>query len=426
MKLYVTVYATLLCTMLLCSSCGQAVLPQTESTADVSSAACAPTEPLFYRLESTVFLEKEVELCSLAEEYLTLDDEDFTQRYPPQRLWDLGVFDRLLFDERFKEPVVAGISVGDSMEDALRILGEPQFRPTAEDNQPLLYGYKTPTFYFVLQEEPDDGKIQTICLRRRYVLPKENTDILPFLVNLGQWYGGDHTQEFERYFDENIPVEYTQWSRGSMTLICDYGFYSTSGNEKDSYGIYADFEGVIPRLPSYASGYSGEEIQRLYIHDKDYPQQLIYNIYYYRQEIHEAMSNDYGEFSPDGNIYAWPAEDNPLDMRSSGMYESAHVRLHWMDGSRPDTHIYFGHFSTVLGFLNNRYLAEYNQNGLHIYDLQREEIVYSQDSLAYIGPELHIDRTYQQILDQNNELCFTYSFNKTGEISVLEDESLQQ
>lgn len=430
MELRTVLGAVLIATVFLCSACA-ADTKQTAGDGSSDEAANsridAPVssqadsvQPSVYYLDPPAFLDqKDIALCPLAQEYLTLNEEAFAQRYPPQKLWDMGAFDRLLFSGRYEGPVVAGISVGDSIDRVLRELGEPQFPLVQENMFRELYGYKTPELYFAFQVSYQ-GEIKSICLRRRYPLPENKKDILPALAGASPWYGdGEASADYRRCFDEATPVSYAQWWRGSMSLICDYGFTSTS-LDNDTYVVYADFEGEIPRLPPYKDPYSGEDIDPLSVLETDYPERLILNIYAYLSEVDTALRQRCGEYSPDGSVYAWAVTGNLLDMRQNELYECAHVTLHWMDGSRPDENIYFGHFSTVVGFINNRYLAESDLFGLHIYDLQRGETVYRQEE-EYAGrTDLRIDRTHRQILDMENQVQFTYTFNQAGEILVSE------
>lgn len=399
--------------------------PQGDSTTPSEpQSEASPWDGSVRQLESPNFLQrKEFALCKLAQDYLTLDDNAFSKKYSPENLWKQGAFDRLLFTDRYQEPVIAGISVGDSIKDVVKILGEPQFAPKqsyGEDyHRYQLIGYKTKDFYFAFQSN-SSGVIESICLRKRIPLPKDKADILSVMARNANWWEQDNSQlpDWQRCFTQS-PIKYTQWGRGSMSLICDYGFVSTSGMFGDTYSVYADFEGEVPCLPMRSDTSDAEPYNPIFLYETDYPEQLIYNIYTYLAQVEAAVESNRGYFSPNANIFAFTAPGaDPLDMTSSELYENAHVILHWMDGSQPDRSIRFGHFSTLIGFPSDRYLLETNMMGVHAYDLQTDQSVYEESDVFSGRSDLRLDRVNCRILDSNNQIWYRYSFTASGELNL--------
>jgi hypothetical protein len=243
-------------------------------------------------------------------------------------------------------------------------------------------------------------------------------DMLVVLSKFGDWYGGDYTgdesgvDQWNKYM-ENDRIEQTQWGRGTMTLICDYGFTSTSGMGC-YYGVYADYTGDIPVLPSRQSEWDEGTYEPVTVFEYDYPEWLIYKIFNYLAEQEDAIINNKGMLSPDGSMFAYTVEGDWLDMRSSGLYEWAHVVFHSMDGKFPDKHKYFGHYSSLVGFISDLYFAETNMMGLHVVDLRDWSTVYHEDTIDG-GYDLRLDRENKQILDSEGNIWYTYEFDPTGD-----------
>lgn len=420
--------AALLAACLFLAGCAPQAAPAAASAAEPSASApagrAASAEPPgsksepgpepggTYRLDPPRFLErKDWKLCPLAEDYLTLDGEAFAAKYPADALWEQGASGRLLFDGRSTAPVIAGISVGDPFELVREAFGAPQFGFARDDDRsapgmsrhmPVCYaGYRTREFSVAFEGEAG-GEVRSICICRRYPLPEERRDMLPVLAAHAPWYGiggnaGD--VDWKRCFGEDAPVWYEQLGRGSMTLFCGYGFISTSTGEEDDYQVYADYEGDIPDIP---------EVEVL---KANWPEQQIWGIYDDLARVRAAVANRQDCLSPDGNVLAFAVSD--------GLYEQAYVQFHWMDASRPDRRVRFGHFSSVAGFLSDRYLLETNMLGPHVYDVEADEIVFSEpleDGLGIRG-DLRVDQTHRRVLDGEGSVWYVYDFAPDGTLT---------
>jgi|LSQX01.1.fsa_nt_gb hypothetical protein len=376
-------------------------------------------EPEFLKLES-------ISLNSLAEDYINLSDDEFSKRYSDEKLWELGAFDRLLFTGRAKGKIIGNIGIGSTLQQVLDTFGKCQFgteeiidKASGVHEKYSLYGYKTRDFYFTFQVNSDTKLVESICFRKRYVLPDEVSDMLVVLSEYGDWYGGNLTGEitdlWEKYF-ENDRIKLTQWGRGSMTMICDYGFTTTAGFDL-SYGVYGDYTGDIPVLPSRSSEWGEGTYDPITVFELDYPESMIYRIYSYLAEQEDVIKHSNGMLSPDGCVYAYAVEGNWLDIRSSRLYESAHVVFHSMDGRFPDKHLYFGHFSSLVGFIGDRYFVETNMMGLHVVDLKDWSTVYREDTVDG-GYDLRLDEKNKRILDSEGNIWYTYEFDSSGGIKV--------
>jgi hypothetical protein len=88
-----------------------------------------------------------------------------------------------------------------------------------------------------------------------------------------------------------------------------------------------------------------------------------------------------------------------------------------MDGRFPDKQMYFGHFSLLVGFINDRYFAETNMMGLHVVDLNDWSIVYSEDTVDG-GYDLKLDKENKKILDSDGNVWYTYELDSAGRITV--------
>ncbi len=384
-----------------------------------------------YRLKEPQFIELEsISFCQAAEDYIKLSDEEFTNRYSDEKLWELGTFDRLLFTKYSKGKIIGDIGIGSTLQQVIDTFGSCQFgtenttsKAAYNYERYLLYGYKTRDFYFAFRIDHDTQLVDSICFRKRYPLPDDMKDMLMVLSKFGDWFGAEYTGDVsdERMdqwnkFIENDRIKQTQWGRGTMTIICDYGFTSTSGMGL-SYGIYADYSGDIPVIPARQSEWGDGTYEPVTVFEYDYPEWLIYRIYNYLAEQEDAVKYKNGLLSPDGSVYAYAVEGDWLDMRSSGLYEWAHVVFHSMDGKHPDTHKYFGHYSSLVGFINDRYFAETNMMGLHVVDLKDWSIVYSEDTVEG-GYDLKLDKADKSILDSDGNVWYTYEFDSAGRITV--------
>lgn len=379
-----------------------------------------------YRLDGPVFIEvSDDKLCRIARDYIDLSDSEFDEKYSEEKLWENGAFDRLLFTKNAKGKIIDTIGIGSPLKKVLTTFGEPQFGTSAGNENktvyhlPLLYGYKTGEFYFVFEIDPKTDEVLSICFRKRYPMPQKLKDMLPVMAKYGDWYNNPdfyESPEMAQYL-KNDKVTLTQWGRGTMTMICNYGFTSTSGMGI-SYGIYADYEGDIPVLPESTDEYTGEAYDPVNIFDTDYPEELIYRIYGYLEEQNTAIENGNGKVSPDKKIFAYAVDSDLLDLnRASGLYETAHVIIHWLDGGHPDRQIYLGHYSTVIGYIGNRYLVESNMIGLHVYDLDKSELVFQEDTVEGRN-DLTIDEEQKKILDSEGKVQYTYELDSSGEIKV--------
>jgi hypothetical protein len=286
-----------------------------------------------YRLKEPQFVELgNIQLCRTAKDYIDLSDEEFSERYTDEKLWEQGAFDRLLFTENSKGKIIGDIGIGSTLQQVLDTFGDCQFgtadivdKSAADYKRYLLYGYKTRNFYFAFRIDPGTQRVDSICLRKRYPLPDGKKDMLVELSEFGDWYGGeyiaenDKAEEWENFLKDGM-IKQTQWGRGSMTLICDYGFTSTAGTGL-YYGVYADYTGDIPAIPERQSEWDDSTYEPVTVFEYDYPEWLIYRIYNYLAEQEEAIKNNYGMLSPDGGIFAYALEGDWLDMRSSMLYE---------------------------------------------------------------------------------------------------------
>lgn len=380
-----------------------------------------------YHLVEPDFLDlKDISICKVAKDYIDLSDEEFDKKYTAESLWKLGVFDRLLFTENTKENVIGDMGIGSSLQEVIDTFGDSQFG-TADilqqnsGNYPsyLLFGYKTKAFYFAFQIDPDTKLIKTICLRKRYQLPEECKDMLAVLAQYDDWYCNSDFNEGQvnKKFD-NDRVEYTQWGRGTLTMICDYGFTSTSGMGV-SYKVYGDFTGDIPMLSAKKDEWTGEDYEPVTVANMDYPERMIYNIYSYLAEQSDVLKNEKGIVSPDGRVFVYEVDADWLDMtRSSGLYETAHVVLHWLDTSEPDRLEYFGHYSTVIGFIGNRYIVESDMFGLHVLDMESDQLVYYEEDTVDGMTDLQINNKKSEICDSNGNVQYSYKFDANGDIIV--------
>jgi|GEM_PF-2611126 len=396
---------------------------------DADSNDAADGSP--YRLKEPEFIDAgSITLCKLAQDYISLPDDEFDTKYTDEDLWALGAYDRLLFTENAKGSIIADIGIGSTLQQVLDTFGKSQFgtegtrHDSASDyNIYLLYGYKTRHYYFAFQIDPKTKLVKTICFRKRYELPDDMKDMLLVLAGYNDWYTVDNMdklfEDWSEYFENNM-VYLAQWGRGTMTLISDYGFTSTSGIDLVYY-VYSDYSGDIPVLPPRQSEFSGKEYDVLTVLDYDYPQCRIYMIYNYLAEREDALKGEKGMFSPDGSLFAYAVEADLLDMRSSGLYEHAHVIFHNMRGEHPDKHIYFGHFSTPVGFIGNRYFVETNLMGLHVLDVQKWNMVYSEDDMDG-GSNLRIDEESGQIVDQDDNVWYRYEIDVNGNLNIQKAE----
>lgn len=389
-----------------------------------------------YKLKEPEFIKLgDISLCQVAEDYINLPDEEFNKRYPDEKLWKFGAFDRLLFTKNSKGKIVGNIGIGSTLQQVIDTFGSSQFgtadtiyKSAVDYKRYLLYGYKTRDFYFAFRIDPETKLVDSICFRKRHALPDDKKDMLVVLSKFGDWYGADYTGEtadermdqWDKYI-ENDRVELTQWGRGTMTMICDYGFTSTSGMGLD-YGVYADYTGDIPILPARQSEWDEGTYEPLTVFDLDYPEWMIYRIYNYLAEQEDAIKYKNGLLSPDKSIFAYAVEGDWLDMRSSGLYEWAHVVFHSMDGKHPDNHEYFGHYSSLVGFIGDRYFVETNMMGLHVVDLNDWSIVYREDTVE--GEyDLKLDEAGKRILDAEGNIKYTYKLKANGDIIVTKSES---
>jgi hypothetical protein len=379
-----------------------------------------------YRLDEPVFIEvSDDKLCKIAKDYIDLTDSEFDANYSEEELWENGAFNRLLFTKNAKGKIIADIGIGSPLKNVLDTFGEPQFGTgkgeayTTVYSLPLLYGYKTREFYFAFEIDPETDKVLSICFRKRYPMPEKLKDMLPVMTKYGNWYNNpdfNESPEMSQYL-KNDQVSFTQWGRATMTLICNYGFTSTSGMGI-RYGIYADYEGDIPVLPKIMDKYTDEDYDPVNIYATDYPEELIYRIYSYLEEQITTMEKGGGKVSPDKKIFAYAVDSDLLDLnKASGLFETAHVIIHWLDGSHPDRQVYFGHYSTVIGYIGNRYLVESNMMGLHVYDLDKSELVFHEDTVEGRS-DLTIDAKQGKILDSGGIVQYTYELDDTGEITV--------
>lgn len=387
------------------------------------------TEATVFHLEEPNFIKLiDISFCQVAEDYINLTDDAFDEKYSDEDLWYFGAFDRLLFTMQTQGNVISNIGIGSSLQEVRDTFGECQFG-TADTLQHsdtnysryLLYGYKTREFYFAFQIDPDTSLVQSICFRKHYIMPEELENMLVVLEQYDDWYSNmylsESTDEWNAYFD-NGRVDYAQWGRGSMTMICDYGFTSTAGYGSD-YGIYKDYPGAIPVLSTRVNEWDGEDYEPVTLYEMDYPEWMIYRIYSYLSEQAIALENEEGKESPAGNIYAYSADDGDwLNMQlASGLYETAHVIFHWLDESQQDRHIYFGHYSSVIGFIGDRFFVEGDMMGLHVLDLENWGIVYQEDTVEGLF-DLSIDEEKSGIYDENGNLQYSYKINANGDIDV--------
>lgn len=391
--------------------------------ADVSNAADGRP----YRLKEPEFIDTgSITLCKVAQDYINLSDDEFDMKYTDDELWELGAYDRLLFTERTKGSIIAGIGIGSTLQQVLDTFGKSQFGTEAaasdlssDYNRYLLCGYKTRHYYFAFQIDPDTNLVKTICFRKRYELPDDKKDMLTVLAGYNDWYTEGNMEkliyEWGEYFGNNMAY-FAQLSRGTMTLISDYGFTSTSGIDLKYY-VYSDYSGDIPVIPPGRSEFSGKDYDVLTILDVDYPQWRIYKIYNYLAERDDAIKNGKGVFSPDGSLFAYAVDADQLDMRSSGLYEHAHVIFHDMRGEHPDKHIYFGHYSTPVGFIGDRYFVESNMMGLHVLNVKNWDMVYSEDDMDG-GNDLRIDEKSRQIVDQDGNVRYRYELTADGDLNI--------
>lgn len=385
-----------------------------------------------YTLTSTVFLEEtDIAVCPLLEAYLTMEEPAFQEAYDANTLWEMGVFDRLLFTDRYQGTVIGGISVGDTEEAVLDRFGQPQFGTkdtfileSDEYNRFYILGYKTPEYYFAFQTDFDKSSttriVKSVCVRKRYPLPENKRDMLIVLAQRAPWYGNTEktSAAWQRCFSAENKIRYTQWGRGSLTMICDYGFISSS-MDFDAYGVYADFEGEIPILPEQTNPYTGEPFEPLTVYDTDYPEQMIYNIYSYIAAVKKQVDGKNGVFSSDGSIFAFEAYGNILDLQTaSSLYEDANVVVHYMDQSQPDKQIYFGHYPDVLGIINNRYIVESDMFGLHVYDLDKDQLIYQEEDVFVGRSDFRINYDMGQIVDSQNQVWYAYMADEAGELTI--------
>lgn len=397
--------------------------PSGDNSAGISSAEGS------YRLKEPKFIELgNISLCQIVKDYIDLSEDGFSSRYTDEQLWEHGAFDRLLFTKYAKGKIIGNIGIGSTLQQVLDTFGECQFgtvstfdKTAGDYKRYLLYGYKTRELYFAFSIDPDTKLVDSICFRKRYPLPDDRKDMLVVLSEFGDWFGWEYFGDaaklelWNKYF-ENDMIKKTQWGRGTMTIICDYGFTSVSGMGCE-YGVYADYTGDIPILPERQSEWDDGTYEPVTVFEYDYPEWLIYRIYNYMAEQEDIIRSNQGVLSPDGRIFAYAAEWDWLDMRSSMLYEWAHVVFHSMDGKQPDKHIYFGHFSSLLGFINDRYFAETNLMGLHVIDLKDWSIVYSEDTMDG-GYGLELDKANKRIIDPDGNVWYTYEFDTNGRITV--------
>lgn len=384
-----------------------------------------------YRLKEPQFIELgNISFCQTVKDYIDLSEGEFSNRYSDEKLWEQGAFDRLLFTKYSKGKIIGDIGIGSTLQQVLDTFGDCQFgtagivdKAAANYKRYLLYGYKTRELYFAFRIDPDTQLVDSICFRKRYPLPDDMKDMLVVLSEFGDWFGGeylidaadDRMEKWNKFF-ENDMITQTQWGRGTLTIICDYGFTSTSGMGCD-YGVYADYSGDIPVLPARQSEWGDGTYEPVTVFEYDYPEMLIYRIYNYLAEQEDAIKYSNGMLSPDGSMFAYALEGDWLDMRSSGLYEWAHVMFHSMDGRQPDKQIYFGHFSSLVGFINDRYFAETNMMGLHVVDLKDWSIVYSEDTIDG-GYDLKLDKADKKIIDSDGNVWYRYEFDSAGRIKV--------
>lgn len=384
---------------------------------------------MFEYLTPPIFIEKPV-FCKVAQDYLSLSKEDFSEQYTENQLWEMGIFDHLLFTSTAKGAIIGNISIGDTLEKVEQSFGESQFSTesdytveTLSYQRFLLYGYKTKDCYFVFQIVPATKKVQSICIRKRYSLPENRDDILVKLsTEYTDWFGvTEYTDEMNAYLDKSVTT-YAQWGRGTMTIISDYGFFATSGMG-DTYNIFADFEGIIPKLATQTDTYDGSEYEPISLFEVDYPEQMIYNIYDYMSQKEQDVEGESKVLSPSGNISASTRSGNSLDMqKSSLLYENAHVLFCWKDRSKVDKQVYFGHFSTLVGFLNERYFVQSNMLGLSVYDLDQDLMVYSDDDMDESGRVgLWIDFENSAIRDETDTIRYRYSIAGDGGVQMTDE-----
>jgi hypothetical protein len=383
-----------------------------------------------YRLKEPDFIELDnFSFCKIAEDYISLTEDAFSQKYSPEDLWKNGAFDRLLFTGNAKGKIIAGIGIGSSLKDVTDTFGEGLFGTKEIIRQNdisykkyLLYGYKARSCYFAFQIDPKTELVQSICFRKRYEVPDNLKDMLVVLAKYEDWYGSSYFEEkkaeWNHYFD-NERIKLTQWGRGSMTMICDYGFTSSSGTGL-SYEVYRDFSGDVPVLPERQDEFGQGSYDPVRVMDMDYPEWMIYRIYNYLAEQASALEQGNGKTSPDGSVYAYAANEGDwLDLqRASGLYETAHVVFHWRNASNPDRQVYFGHYSTVVGFIGNRYFVESDMLGLHVLDLRNWKIVYMEEDMVDGRSDLRIDESKGGIFAEDGSLQYSYKLDKDGNISV--------
>lgn len=86
---------------------------------------------------------------------------------------------------------------------------------------------------------------------------------------------------------------------------------------------------------------------------------------------------------------------------------------------RPDRRVRFGHFSSVAGFLSDRYLLETNMLGPHVYDVEADKIVFRsrwEDGLGIRG-DLRVDQTHRRVLDGEGNVWYVYDFAPDGTLT---------
>jgi hypothetical protein len=139
----------------------------------------------------------------------------------------------ICFGRNYEGEVLPGIKIGDSLEAAAQLLGEPQFF-----NAALNYvGYRTEGFYFALE-----GKdiVDRIVFVKNYKLPEGYDSIITDYLS-DQWTSKDFLNKYPLYSFLG------QLYRGGRSLIYPFGLEFHEYTGAPDVFVYSNYGGVVPK-----------------------------------------------------------------------------------------------------------------------------------------------------------------------------------
>ena len=302
----------------------------------------------------------------------------------------------IVFNNKFKEEIVNGLTMKASKDQIVKSLGKPQFEITQEN----IFGYKSDKFYIFFITDGTGKNISEVSVYRRDT--EYDKGVLKELIK------GFNTKAV------NDEYEYlrTKWP-----------YYDLAYNERGSLGVsyysigvelLGDFGGE-PHIKIYGN-YEGDITDEMAHNDLVTLEPDTDSVFEYemkRRKNDEFLADLKGVLSPDGLKGA---------MSNDATFEHAGIYILDIKKNKPDIEIKTPHIPQDIRWLNNRYLLyTVFMHGIYVYDVQENQ------AITVVGTkDGDIDLSEYVIKSiKDNKITYTkdgkalvkkYSFNKNGDI----------